>query len=120
MAQAQMLPVQAVQAEQFARCDHHLMRQQALEYPTHIDPTQWAQPDRCTALRLDEMQGISQSLLQHQGHLTLALLEYPSQHQQVLIDATAAVQTGDGLLTNRRETKGTQQEVPLQLNAQMP
>ncbi|MCY1427465.1 hypothetical protein D9M71_433120 [compost metagenome] len=115
-----MLPVQAVEAEQLARRDDHLMRQQALEHTTDIDPTQRAHPDRCTTLRLDEMQGITQSLLQQQGHLILAVIEQPPQHQQVLINATAAIQTGNGFLAYRRESEGPQQKVPLQLRAQMP
>ncbi|MNX69757.1 hypothetical protein D3C86_1009880 [compost metagenome] len=53
MTEAQMLPMQTVEAEQFARRDDHLLRQQALEHTAHIDPAQRTHPDRCTALRLD-------------------------------------------------------------------
>ncbi|MNF93442.1 hypothetical protein D3C84_761170 [compost metagenome] len=86
-----MLPVQTVEAEQLARRDDHLMRQQALEHPPDIDLAQRTHPDRCPALWLDKMQGIAQALLQQLGHLTFTLLEQPSQYQQVLIDAAAAI-----------------------------
>ncbi|MCY1188332.1 hypothetical protein D9M73_294240 [compost metagenome] len=70
-----MLGVQALEAEQFSRRHHHLVPEQALEHLTHIDPAQRAHPDRGPAFRLDELQGIAQSLAQQLNHLRLAVLE---------------------------------------------
>ena len=105
MAYAHMLLVQPTEAEQFSRCNHHLMGDHALEHLAHVHRGHRLQPETRPGDRPSvghtPLQARAQALIHGIGLFLQAL----AQHAQVLVKTPALVQPRDGALADRRQAE---------------